>query len=49
MAKFGERKVIMERPSKIENRNNEARTRRDQRVAEQKTITKLQRPSTGGK
>lgn len=49
MAKFGQRKVIMDRPSRIENRNTEARAKRDERVAEQKKLTDLQRPSTNGK
>lgn len=51
MPKFGQRKVIMERPSRIENRNNEARAKRDARVTDQKALQKpkLQRPSTNGK
>ena len=51
MAKFGQRKVIMDTPAHIENRNIEARARRDERVTEQKATQKkdLQRPSTNGK
>lgn len=49
MAAFGTRKVIMDTPAHIENRNIDATTKRDARVVEQKKLTNLQRPSTNGK